>query len=149
MYVRAVLDQAIDTTAILAPQQGITRDPKGSAVAMVVSKTGTVEPRTLDAGRAIGDRWLVTSGLADGDKLIIEGLNKIGPGMPVHATEVKPGAAAAPGAPAPGAPDAKPDAKPDDKPAATPPAPAAKPTSAGAGSGTKEAASTTAPAKGG
>ncbi|HET9622206.1 MAG TPA: efflux RND transporter periplasmic adaptor subunit [Kofleriaceae bacterium] len=97
MYVRAVLDQAIDTKAILAPQQGITRDPKGNAVAMVVGAKGTVEPRTLEAERAIGDRWLVTSGLADGDKLIVEGLNKIGPGMPVHATEVKTGA---PGAPA-------------------------------------------------
>jgi membrane fusion protein (multidrug efflux system) len=88
MYVRAVLDQAIDTTAILAPQQGVTHDAKGNATAMVVGADGKAEPRTLSADRAIGDRWLVTNGLKAGDKLIVEGLNKIGPGAPVHATEI-------------------------------------------------------------
>ena len=89
MYVRAVLDQAVDSAAILAPQQGITRDAKGNATALVVGAGDKVEQRTLVAERAIGDRWLVTSGLVAGDKLIVEGLNKIGPGMPVHATEVQ------------------------------------------------------------
>jgi membrane fusion protein (multidrug efflux system) len=89
MYVRAVLDQAVATTAILAPQQGVTHDPKGNATALVVGAGDKVEMRTVVTDRAIGDRWLVTSGLKDGDKLIVEGLNKIGPGMPVHATEVK------------------------------------------------------------
>jgi membrane fusion protein (multidrug efflux system) len=93
MYVRAILDQAVDATAILAPQQGVTRDAKGNATALVVGAGDKVEPRTLVADRAIGDRWLVTSGLAAGDKLIVEGLNKIGPGMPVHATEIQPPAA--------------------------------------------------------
>jgi membrane fusion protein (multidrug efflux system) len=95
MYVRAVLDQAIDTTAILAPQQGVTHDAKGNATAMVVGADGKAEPRTLVADRAIGDRWLVSSGLKAGDKLIVEGLNKIGPGMPVHATELPPQAGSA------------------------------------------------------
>jgi membrane fusion protein (multidrug efflux system) len=93
MYVRAILDQAVDQAAILAPQQGVTRDAKGNATALVVGAGDKVEPRTLAAERAIGDRWLVTSGLAAGDKLIVEGLNKIGPGMPVHATEIQPTAA--------------------------------------------------------
>ncbi|HSS02807.1 MAG TPA: efflux RND transporter periplasmic adaptor subunit [Kofleriaceae bacterium] len=106
MYVRAVLDEAVATTAILAPQQGITRDPKGNATAMVVGAGDKVEVRTLVADRAIGDRWLVTSGLNAGDKLIVEGLNKIGPGMPVKPAEFKPPGPAAPGAPAPGAPGA-------------------------------------------
>ncbi|HET7503067.1 MAG TPA: efflux RND transporter periplasmic adaptor subunit [Kofleriaceae bacterium] len=101
MYVRAVLDQAVDTTAILAPQQGITHDVKGNASALVVGAGDKVEVRTLVADRAIGDRWLVTSGLAAGDKLIVEGLNKVGPGMPVHATEV---ALHPPGGPAGGPP---------------------------------------------
>lgn len=130
MYVRAVLDQAVNTTAILAPQQGVTRDPKGNAMAMVVGADSKVEVRILEADRAIGDRWLVTSGLAAGDKLIVEGLNKIGPGMPVRPTEVTPGAppaGGAPGAPAPppgGAPAEKPPAEPAAKPAdpAAPPA---------------------------
>lgn len=89
MYVRAVLDQAVAQDAILAPQQGITHDAKGNPVAMVVDAKNTVEMRVLVTDRAIGDRWLVTKGLAAGDRLIVEGLNKIGPGMPVHATEVK------------------------------------------------------------
>jgi len=98
MYVRAVLDQAVDTTAILAPQQGISHDAKGNATALVIGAGDKVEPRTLVTERAIGDRWLVSSGLAAGDRLIVEGLNKIGPGMPVHPTEIKPHAADAPAA---------------------------------------------------
>jgi membrane fusion protein (multidrug efflux system) len=97
MYVRAVLDQAIDTTAILAPQQGVTHDAKGNAMAMVVGNDGKAEMRTLVADRAIGDRWLVTSGLKAGDKLIVEGLNKIGPGAPVHAVELGAGSGSASG----------------------------------------------------
>jgi membrane fusion protein, multidrug efflux system len=123
MYVRAVLDQAVDTTAILAPQQGITHDAKGNASALVVGAGDKVEPRTLVADRAIGDRWLVTSGLASGDRLIIEGLNKVGPGMPVHPTEIKPGSGDAKSAEAKPA-EAKPaDAKPAEaKPADAKPA---------------------------
>jgi membrane fusion protein (multidrug efflux system) len=87
MYVRAQLTEAIAQDAVLAPQQGISRDPKGNATAMVVGADGKVEMRTLQAERAVGDKWLVESGLKAGDKLIVEGTNKIGPGMPVHATE--------------------------------------------------------------
>jgi membrane fusion protein (multidrug efflux system) len=118
MYVRAVLDQAVATTAILAPQQGISHDPKGNATALVVGAGDKVEPRTLVADRAIGDRWLVTSGLAAGDRLIVEGLNKVGPGMPVHPVEVapaKPTASAGKPDGAPGKPDGAPG-KPDGAP---------------------------------
>jgi membrane fusion protein (multidrug efflux system) len=94
MYVRARLDEAVDQNAILAPQQGIGHDAKGNATAMVVTPAGTVEARTLVATRAIGDRWLVEAGLKDGDKLIVEGLNKVGPGMPVHANEAGAGSGA-------------------------------------------------------
>ncbi len=105
MYVRAELDEAVDQNAILAPQQGITHDPKGNAAAMVVGADGKVELRTVVATRAIGDRWLVESGLKAGDKLIVEGLNKIGPGMPVHATEL--GAGSGSGSAAPPQPPGK------------------------------------------
>ena len=105
MYVRAVLDQAVATTAILAPQQGISHDPRGNATALVVGAGDKVEPRTLTTDRAIGDRWLVTSGLAAGDRLIVEGLNKVGPGMPVHPVEIAAARPAPPaGKPADGAP---------------------------------------------
>jgi len=87
MYVRAALDEAVEQNAILAPQQGVTHDAKGNASAMVVGADGKAELRTVVTTRAIGDRWLVDSGLKAGDKLIVEGLNKIGPGMPVHASE--------------------------------------------------------------
>jgi membrane fusion protein (multidrug efflux system) len=117
MYVRAALDQAVATTAILAPQQGISHDPKGNATALVVGADDKVEPRTLAADRAIGDRWLVTSGLSAGDRLIIEGLNKVGPGMPVRPVEVaqakSPASAGKPvdGAARPEAAPARPEAK--------------------------------------
>ncbi len=87
MYVRAVLDEAVDQNAILAPQQGVSHDAKGNASAYIVGPDGRVEARTLVASRTIGDRWLVESGLNPGDKLIVEGQNKVGPGMPVHANE--------------------------------------------------------------
>jgi len=99
MYVRAVLDQAVDTTAILAPQQGISHDAKGNATALVVGAGDKVEVRTLATDRAIGDRWLVTSGLAAGDRLIVEGLNKVAPGMAVRVTEIAPAAPPAAAAP--------------------------------------------------
>jgi membrane fusion protein, multidrug efflux system len=97
MYVRAVLDQGIAQDAILAPQQGISHDATGKASAMVVGANNTVEMRPVTAERAVGDRWLVTDGLKAGDKLIVEGLGKIGPGMPVNATEVVVGAQAGSG----------------------------------------------------
>jgi membrane fusion protein, multidrug efflux system len=100
MYVRAEVDEGELSQAVLAPQQGITRDPKGDASAFVVSKDGTVEARTVHVSRTIGDKWLISSGLAAGDRLIVEGLQKIGPGMPVDATEQGAAAAAPPAAPA-------------------------------------------------
>jgi membrane fusion protein (multidrug efflux system) len=87
MYVRAELDEGRLPQGLLAPQQGITRDPKGAASALVVGKDGKVEARTVHVSRTIGDQWLVDDGLASGDRLIVEGLQKIQPGMPVEATE--------------------------------------------------------------
>lgn len=88
MYVRAVLDQAVNTAAILAPQQGVTRDPKGNATALVLTPDNKVEQRTLVAERAIGDRWLISDGLAEGDRLIVEGTNKVRPGDAVNPVDV-------------------------------------------------------------
>jgi membrane fusion protein (multidrug efflux system) len=85
MYVRAMLDEAVDQNAILVPQQGVSHDAKGNATALVVGKDGKAEPRVLVANRTIGDRWLVEGGLQPGDQVIVEGLNKVFPGMPVHA----------------------------------------------------------------
>jgi membrane fusion protein (multidrug efflux system) len=87
MYVRAIVSNAILDRGLLVPQQGITRDSRGNASAMVVNNDGTVEPRTVEVNRTVGDQWLVKSGLIEGDRVIVEGLQKIRPGMPVVATE--------------------------------------------------------------
>jgi membrane fusion protein, multidrug efflux system len=100
MYVRATINEGVLKDALLAPQRGITRDPKGNATAMVVGTDGKTALRNVATARAVGDQWLVTSGLAAGDKLIVEGLQKIGPGMPVQASE-EAAPAATPGPPPP------------------------------------------------
>ena len=102
MYVRATISEGVLKNALLAPQRGITRDPKGNATAMVVGKDDKVELRNVTTARAVGDQWLVTSGLTAGDRVIVEGLQKIGPGMPVQSAEyVAPAASSAPPPPAP------------------------------------------------
>jgi membrane fusion protein (multidrug efflux system) len=95
MFVRAVVEEGVVEHAILAPHQGVSRDAKGNATALVVDASGTVAVRPLAVGRAIGNRWLVTSGLADGDQVIVEGLQSIRPGVAVKAVPVVPAASPA------------------------------------------------------
>lgn len=84
MFVRAVVEEGLDEQAILIPQQGVARDPKGNPVAWLVGADGKVEQRDLELDRAIADRWLVTRGLAPGDQLIVEGLQRVRPGDAVR-----------------------------------------------------------------
>ncbi len=91
MFVRARLDSGVNTNALLVPQQGVTRNPRGEATAMVVGEGDKVEMRTLTTTKAIGSNWLVTAGLKEGDRLIVTGLQKIKPGIPVRAKETTPG----------------------------------------------------------
>jgi membrane fusion protein (multidrug efflux system) len=102
MFVRAVVQEGENEQAILVPQRGVTRDAKGEATALVVGAGEKVEVRALKLDRALGDQWLVTAGLAPGDRVILEGLQKVRPGVPVKAVPF--GSAAA--APASGAPPA-------------------------------------------
>ncbi|GKW07376.1 efflux RND transporter periplasmic adaptor subunit [Pectobacterium carotovorum] len=90
MFVRARLDSGVNPTALLVPQQGVTRNPRGQATAMVVGEGDKVEPRTLKTSKAIGDKWLVTEGLKAGDRVIVTGLQKIRPGAQVKTKEVAP-----------------------------------------------------------
>lgn len=83
MYVRAIIQEGVISDAILAPQQGISRDPKGNPVALIVNGEGKVEPRMVTIDRAIGNKWLITQGLKAGDRLIVEGIQKVRPGVPV------------------------------------------------------------------
>jgi membrane fusion protein (multidrug efflux system) len=91
MYARALVQEGVMDNAILAPQQGVSRDPKGNPVAMVVGKESKVELRMITVDRAIGDKWLVSSGLGAGDQLIVEGIQKVRPGVPVKAVPVNTG----------------------------------------------------------
>ena len=80
MFVRAVVKEGINEHAILIPQQAVSRDPKGNPVTLIVDGEGKVQQRMLVLERTIGDQWLVSSGLAPGDRVIVEGLQKVRPG---------------------------------------------------------------------
>ncbi|MDE1149953.1 MAG: efflux RND transporter periplasmic adaptor subunit [Azospirillaceae bacterium] len=80
MYVRAQLVQGVRHHAILAPQQGVTHDARGDAVALVLGADGKVAQRRLTLGPPVGDRWLVETGLKAGDRLIVEGQMTVKPG---------------------------------------------------------------------
>ena len=83
MFVQARLVSGVNQNAILAPQQGVTRNPKGEPIAMVVNANNQVEARVLKAERTVGSHWLVNEGLNAGDRLITEGLQWIQPGVTV------------------------------------------------------------------
>ena len=85
MFVRAVLEEGINEQAILVPQRGVTRNPKGEAMVMVVGAEEKVEPRLITAVRTVGENWLVSDGLKAGDRVILEGIQKARPGTPVKA----------------------------------------------------------------
>jgi len=92
MYVRAEFSPLQSQQAILAPQQGISRDAQGNATALVVGKDSRAELRNVETDRTVGDQWLISKGLAPGDRLIIEGLGRIQPGQPVRPVAVVPAA---------------------------------------------------------
>lgn len=85
MYVRVLIEQGVEQNAIAVPQQAIQRGSGGDASVYVVSAENTVELKPVKVGRTIGDRWVIDSGLTEGDKVIVEGFQKIRPGAPVNA----------------------------------------------------------------
>jgi membrane fusion protein (multidrug efflux system) len=85
MFVRAILIEGISDQAITVPQRGVTRNPKGEAMVMVVGAEEKVEPRIIKVVRTVGDSWLVSEGLKAGDRVILEGIQKARPGTPVKA----------------------------------------------------------------
>ncbi len=85
MFVRAVIEEGVNEHAILVPQRGVTRNPAGDAMVMVVGSGEKVEPRVIKVVRTVGDNWLVSDGLKAGDRVILEGLQKARPGTPVKA----------------------------------------------------------------
>ncbi len=89
MFVRIETPQAVVPNAVLAPQQGVTRDAKGNATALIVDKDDKVERRVITTAKADGNMWVVTDGLKPGDRLIVEGTNKVSPGASVKPVTVK------------------------------------------------------------
>ena len=95
MFVRAVLEEGINSQAILIPQRGVTRNPAGNAMVMVVGAGEKVVPRIIKVERTVGDSWLVSDGVKPGDRIILEGIQKARPGTQVKAVPfgAKPAAA--------------------------------------------------------
>jgi membrane fusion protein (multidrug efflux system) len=94
MFVRAVIKEGVNEQAILIPQQGVSRDHKGNPIALIADAEGKVGLRMLTIDRAMGDKWLVSAGLAPGDRVIVEGMQRLRPGAVVKAVpfdEAKPG----------------------------------------------------------
>jgi membrane fusion protein (multidrug efflux system) len=100
MYVRAVIEEAVNENGILVPQQAVSRDTQGRATAMIINSAGNVELRLLTVDRAVnlkivdpgleGNAWLVSRGLADGERLIVEGLQKVQVGKPAKGQIITP-----------------------------------------------------------
>lgn len=87
MYVRARLAQGVQDDAILVPHAAVTHDPRGQAVVMVVGAEDKVEARTVQTAQSRGDQWVVTDGLAAGERIVVEGLQRVRPGVQVQAQE--------------------------------------------------------------
>ncbi|OIO00947.1 MAG: efflux transporter periplasmic adaptor subunit [Desulfovibrionaceae bacterium CG1_02_65_16] len=135
LYVRAVLEEGVNDQALLVPQAAVSRDTKGAAQVMVVKPDNIVEVRPISVDRVVGDKWLVTAGLTAGERVIVEGLQKVRPGAKVKAIETTAPAAqpdqqnnatapqaaaqAAPATVPAAAPAAKAEAKPKAEPAKT------------------------------
>jgi len=91
MFVRAVMKEGVNEQAILIPQQGVSRDPKGNPVSLIVDAEGKAQQRMLTLDRAIGDKWLVSAGLAPGNRVIVEGMQRVRPGAAVKVVPFKEG----------------------------------------------------------
>jgi multidrug efflux pump subunit AcrA (membrane-fusion protein) len=85
MFVRAQLTQAMKSEALLVPQRGVTRNQRGDAVVLVVGDDNRVAERMITTARVIGNDWLIDTGLRAGERVVLDGLQKVRPG-----TEVKP-----------------------------------------------------------
>lgn len=122
MFVQARVEEGVREQAILVPQQAVSRDPKGNPIALAVDGEGNVQPRFLVTERAMGDKWLVASGLAAGDRVVVEGMQRARPGTKVKVVPLESLAKSAQGPAGPSAPNPaqQPAAKTAEKPAARP-----------------------------
>jgi membrane fusion protein (multidrug efflux system) len=90
------VEVALEGQAITVPQRAVSRDAAGQASVLLVNAKNQVEPRLIQTDAAVGDRWVVRSGLTAGERVIVQGLQKVRPGMTVAPTAFQaPGAAPA------------------------------------------------------
>lgn len=92
MFVRAMVTEGASDQAILIPQQSVSRDPKGNPQVMVVDGENKVELRNIQIERAMGSNWMVTCGLKVGDRIVVDGLQRVRPGVTVQASAYQPSA---------------------------------------------------------
>ncbi|HEY7640563.1 MAG TPA: efflux RND transporter periplasmic adaptor subunit [Steroidobacteraceae bacterium] len=85
MFVRAVIDEGTDDRAMLVPQEGVTHDRNGRATVLVVDKDNKVAQRAVNASRTLGESWVVESGLQEGDRVVVSGVQRVRSGMLVRA----------------------------------------------------------------
>lgn len=88
MFVRARLEEGVNAQALLVPQQAISRNPRGDATTLVVGSDNKVTLRNVIADQAVGDRWLIQSGLMAGERVIVSGQQRIQPGVTVQPREI-------------------------------------------------------------
>ena len=89
MFVRARIDQGTNDRAMLVPQVGVTHDRNGRATVLVVGADNKVALQSVGATRTLDDNWIVESGLNEGDRVIVSGVQKVQPGMPVRAIDAR------------------------------------------------------------
>lgn len=81
MFLRETVTEGVNPAGLLVPEQGVTRDQKGQPTALVVNRQGVLEQRSLKVGQTVGSKWLVTSGVAAGDRVVVEGAQSAQAGM--------------------------------------------------------------------
>ena len=87
MYGKIKIEGAVLTDALTVPQVAISRDVKGNALVYVIGEGNVIEQRTLTTGQTLGDRWIVQSGLQEGERIVLEGLQKVQVGSVVSIAE--------------------------------------------------------------
>jgi membrane fusion protein (multidrug efflux system) len=88
MYVRATIQEGVAENSFLVPQRAVTRNTKGEPIAMFVTADNKVQQRVLKVQRSIGNSWLVNEGMTDGDRVIVEGSQRVRDGQNVNVASV-------------------------------------------------------------
>lgn len=91
MFVRAIVKEGVNKNAILIPQESVQRDPKGNPYVFIIDKESKVQIRPVVLDRAMGNKWLISKGIAPGEQVVVEGIQRLRPGVPVKVTEFNEG----------------------------------------------------------